>query len=109
MFLLAPLAEAAGGWGLCRDPKTKQPVTVFADTADADYQKLLAMCVAGKERLDQMKRFDMPDFQPRIDWVREMKRYGILTAVVNPNGPIDVYETERKYWESLWYQPPSLP
>ena len=43
LLLLAPLAPAAGGWGLCHDPKTTNSVTVFADTADAGYQKLLAM------------------------------------------------------------------
>jgi hypothetical protein len=108
LILLAPLAEAAGGWGLCRDPKSKERVTVFASSADADYQKLLALCVAGAERLSQMKRFDMADFRPRIDWFREMRRYGILTADVKPTDPIDVYATERKYWESLWYQAQSL-
>lgn len=105
MLLLAPLAQQAGGWGTCRDPKTKQPVTVFASTADPDYQKLLAMCAAGKTQLDQMTRFDMPQFKPRVDWVREMKRYGILNAGLSPDAPLNVYETERKYWESLWYQP----
>ena len=105
LLLLAPLAEAAGGWGLCRDPKSKQPATVFADANDVDYQKLLALCVAGKERLEQMKRFDMPDFRPRLDWVREMKRYGIVAADAKPETSLDVYATERRYWESLWYQP----
>jgi len=61
--------------------------------------------VAGKTRLDEMKRFDMPDFKPRIDWVREMRRYGVLASTVQPNDRIDVYATERKYWQSLWYQP----
>lgn len=105
LLLLAPLAEAGGGWGLCCDPKTKQPATIFGDASDADYQKLLALCVAGKERLEQMKRFDMPDFRPRQDWVREMKRYGILAADTKPEVATDVYATERRYWESLWYQP----
>ena len=78
---MAPLAESAGGWGLCRDPKTRERVTVFADTADPGYQALLALCVAGKECLAQgTRRFDMPGFRPRADWVREMKRYGILPA-----------------------------
>ena len=107
LMLLAPLAETAGGWGLCRDPQTKQPVKVFADTMDADYQKLLAHCVAGKERLEQVKRFDMTDFTPRSDWVREMKRYGILAADPSAGSGFDVYNTERKYWESLWYRPTS--
>jgi hypothetical protein len=105
LLLLAPLAEAAGGWGLCREPNAQSPVTVFGDTGDPDYQKLLALCVAGRERLEQMKRFDMPDFRPRQDWVREMKRYGILTADTSRPTGADVYATERRYWESLWYEP----
>jgi hypothetical protein len=34
-----------------------------------------------------------------------MKRYGILAADAKPESGLDVYATERKYWESLWYQP----
>lgn len=105
LLVLAPLAPAAGGWGLCRDSKTKQAVTVFADTTDPDYRKLVAFCAAGKARLEEVKRFDMPDFRPRIDWVREMTRYGILAANTTPAGVADVYATERAYWESLWYRP----
>ena len=29
-MLLAPLGTNAGGWGLCRDPKTRQPASEFA-------------------------------------------------------------------------------
>ncbi|MBE0542447.1 MAG: hypothetical protein IH623_13890 [Verrucomicrobia bacterium] len=108
ILLLAPLAESAGGWGLCRDPQTQQGTTVFADTADPDYQKLLALCVAGKDFLAKSNpRFDMPNFRPRSDWVRELKRYGVLPTELNSNAPLDVYAVERKYWESLWYQPPA--
>lgn len=101
LLLLAPLAQEAGGWGLCRNPKTKVPQTVFADTKDPGYRTLLAMCAAGKEQLEKVKRFDMPDFQPRPDWVREMKRYGVLAAEAKVE-TIDVYQTERAYWQSLW-------
>jgi hypothetical protein len=87
------------------DGAGEQPATVFASTADPDYQKLLALCVAGQTRLNDMKRFDMPDFRPRVDWVREMRRYGILAADTPPQDRIDVYATERKYWQSLWYRP----
>ena len=59
-----------------------------------------------RDSLEQMKRFDMPDFRPRPEWVREMKRFGILTAGFDPAAHIDVYATERKYWESLWYRAP---
>jgi hypothetical protein len=83
-------------------------VTVFPDKSDPGYQALLALCVAGKESLSQgTRRFDMPDFRPRADWVREMKRYGILPADGDPVGPLACYALERQYWESLWYKPSS--
>ncbi|MGD0536951.1 MAG: hypothetical protein ABSC03_04815 [Verrucomicrobiota bacterium] len=105
LMVLAPLAPAAGGWGLCRDPKSHQPASVFADAQDPDYQVLLAMCAAGRDHLARIKRFDMPDFRPRADWVRELKRYGILPAEFHPGDAVDVYATEQRYWKSLWYQP----
>jgi cytochrome c5 len=109
LILLAPLAESSGGWGLCRDPKTRERRTVFADTADPGYQALLALCVAGKDSLAEgTRRFDMPGFLPRADWVREMKRYGILPVDLVPTAPIDCYATEQKYWQSLWYLPAGL-
>ena len=40
---------------------------VFLSTADPDYRLLLAMCEAGKRRLEAVKRFDMPGFKPRED------------------------------------------
>jgi hypothetical protein len=105
LILLAPLAEAAGGFGLCVDATTRQPVAVFASTTDPDYSKLLALCVAGKARLHQIKRFDMPGFAPSKEWVREMKRYGVLPAALPDAEPIDVYATEQSFWRSLWHAP----
>jgi hypothetical protein len=36
-----------------------------------------------------------------------MIRYGILPANFDlTKHPVDVYETDRAYWRSLWYQPP---
>jgi hypothetical protein len=105
MMLLAPLAKSAGGWEYCRDPKAKQPANVFADTRDPGYEKLLALCIAGKKFLEADKRFDTAGFEPRVDWVREMKRYGILPASKGRADLLDVYAVEREYWKSLWYQP----
>jgi hypothetical protein len=105
LLLLAPLATNAGGWGLCRGTTNSPAPAVFADTTDPDYQKLLALCTAGRDRLQAITRFDMPGFKPRGDWVREMKRYGILPGSLNASDPIDVYATERRYWESLWHRP----
>jgi hypothetical protein len=106
LMLLAPLAKKAGGFGTCkpRDPKegtTAEPV--FTSTDDPGYQKILALCEAGKRHLDKITRFDMPGFQPTEPYVREMKRYGILEKDVQPTDPIDVYATDRAYWESLWW------
>ena len=107
MLLLAPLSSEAGGWSLCRPNlnSNSEPASVFTSTGDADYQTILAAIYDAKKHLDTIKRFDMPDFRPRIDWIREMKRYGILAADLNPTAAIDVYDVERSYWQSLWYLP----
>ncbi len=105
IFLLAPLAEAAGGWGLCRITPTEAAPDIFTSTADPDYQALLSFVAAGQSRLAEIKRFDMAGFKPRSDWVRELKRYGVLPAAADPAAPLDVYALEQRYWESLWHQP----
>ena len=98
MLLLAALPRAAGGYGLCKGP-------AFAGTEDPDYRAILAGIREAARQLDRMKRFDMPGFRPRIDWVREMKRFGILRDTYDPKDPVDYYAAERSYWESLWYRP----
>ncbi|UCC97159.1 MAG: PD40 domain-containing protein [Phycisphaerales bacterium] len=107
LVLLAPLSRRAGGYGLCRDKEgvSFKAETVFADTRDLGYQSILALCVAGKDYLDTIKRFDMPDFRPRPAYVREMKRYGIVPEDLPAEALIDVYATDRAYWQSLWYNP----
>ena len=101
LMLLAPLAKEAGGYGLCQ----VENAVVFANTHDPDYQKILAMCQEGKRFLEEIKRFDMPDFVPPAGYVREMKNYGILPADLPDGTVIDVYVTDRKYWQSLWHKP----
>ena len=66
------------------------------------------MIEAGRQSLNQRKRFDMPGFQPTPQYVREMKRFGILASDFTlGSDPIDVYQTDRAYWQSLWHQPSS--
>jgi len=103
LLLLAPLAKRAGGFELCRDEQGKA-VAVFKDTGDPDYATLLAMVSAGKENLDAIKRFDMPGFQPRPEYLREMRHYGILPADHPDDKPVDPYTLDQKYWESLWHR-----
>jgi hypothetical protein len=104
-MLLAPLAIEAGGWGLCRDPASEQPAPVLPGTDDPDYQAMLALARAGQARLARAGRFDLAGFRPRADWVREMKRFGILPADLSEADPIDPYATEDRYWRSLWHAP----
>jgi hypothetical protein len=104
LMLLAPLGKKAGGYALCRPDGTASGAgVVFADESDPDYQKLLALCRAGKNHLDQIKRFDMPGFEPPAMYVREMRRFGILPEGLGPTGQIDVYMTDQAYWQSLWW------
>jgi len=111
--LLAPLAKAAGGWGVCRPRKkantspARDAAAVFADTADPDYRKILADVRATRRALDEVKRFDMPGFRPSRHYVREMKRYGILPPGLEAaREPIDVYATDETYWRSFWHVRP---
>jgi hypothetical protein len=34
-----------------------------------------------------------------------MQRFGILPAEYRLGDPIDVYDTDRRYWQSMWHQP----
>jgi hypothetical protein len=96
--LLAPLPKAAGGLGICGD--------VFTSPDDADFQKLLRAIEDAKEHLDGITRFSMPNFRPEPEYVREMIRYGVLPADFDSTtDPIDVYDTDRRYWESMWHKP----
>ena len=121
LILLAPLCRDAGGYAKGqprpggpkpvkedrrRPPRPAVHHTVFADTQDPDYQKILAHVEAAKRKLDEIKRFDMPGFRPNEHYVREMKRYGVLPADLPVDAAVDPYVTDRAYWSSLWYRPP---
>jgi hypothetical protein len=110
ILLLAPLAREAGGWSACReinpDGGLGQPVVTFRDQNDADYKAVLANIRRSSERLNQVRRFDMPGFIPNDAYVREMKRFGVLPAALDPRkDPIDPYAIDQAYWRSLWWQP----
>jgi len=109
LMLRAPMATAAGGHGTCRGPgRETGEGAVFASADDPDHRLLWEMIDAGRQYLHGSgMRFDMPDFRPRPEWVREMVFFGILPAGTDPRrDPIDIYQTERRYWESLHHRPP---
>jgi len=97
-LLLGPLPLSAGGWGRCPQG--------FTGTEDPDYQALLAALRSGKQRLDAVPRFGTPNFRPNRQYVREMKRFGILPAEFDPaHDPIDVFRIDQAYWRQFWYDP----
>ena len=101
LLVRAPLAKEAGGLAICRDARGEF-AAVFADRQDRDYQQLLQMVEAGRRNLEEIKRFHMPDFQPRWEYLREMRRFGILPPDSPDEAPADPYQLDRRYWESFW-------
>jgi hypothetical protein len=97
-LLLAPLAKEAGGYGACGD--------VFRNTADSDYQGLLAAIRRGKAQLDGVPRYGTPGFRPNRQYIREMKRYGVFPASFDVSDePFDVFQADKTYWKTFWYKP----
>ncbi len=110
LVLLAPLSRAAGGYGLCRAPAAAAGTGSVLTSRDDDYRKLLALCEAGRRKLEEIKRFDMPGFRPRPEYVREMKRYGVLPPSFDAiKDPLDVYAVERRYWDLFGWNPARQP
>ncbi|AQT69174.1 translocation protein TolB [Anaerohalosphaera lusitana] len=106
LMLMAPLAKEAGGLAVNGDGEDKCHPVIFENKKDDDYKSILAMIQAGKKRLDQVKRFDMPGFKPREEYIREMKKYGIVADNFDPTvDEVDVYRLDELYWQSLWYDP----
>jgi hypothetical protein len=97
-LLLAPLARSAGGWEACG--------VVFKDTNDGDYQRLLDGIRKCKAAIEAEGQFGTPQFKPNHQYVREMKRFGVLPADFDPaKDTLDVYATDEKYWRLFWYVP----
>ncbi len=94
-LILAPLAKEAGGWGACG--------TVFTSKDDPDYQSILASLERGKKQADQRPRYGMPGFRPNRQYIRELKKYGVLAADFDPEkSPIDFFQTDQAYWRTYW-------
>jgi hypothetical protein len=116
LVLLAPLSRAAGGMQICRpvgshldanrdmhaSPGRDDSPPIFASTDEPDYQSLLAALNDAQRHLEQIRRFDMPGFRPREEYLREMRRYGLLPpGPLDPAQPIDVYQLDQTYWKFL--------
>ncbi len=106
-IITAPLAKESGGRGIC---KTKEGKAVFINQSDPDYRTILAGIEKGRDYLlHESQRFsNKQPIVPCRPYTREMVRFGVLPPDHDYNQPIDVYETDRKYWKSFWYEPKSI-
>ena len=45
----------------------------------------------------------MDGWRPNPQYIREMRRFGILSETFDPeNDPLDPFATDQAYWRSLW-------
>jgi hypothetical protein len=95
-LLLGPLAKEAGGWESCG--------AVLASRDDPGYRVLLALIEQGKAELDAKPRYGTPGFQPNQQYIREMRRFGILPPDFDAaHDSVDIFHADQAYWKSFWY------
>ncbi len=100
-LLLGPLPKSAGGWATCAHR--------FEGLEDADYRTLLAGLQGRNRQLAADPRFGMPGFQPNRQYIREMKRFGVLPAQFDPTvDPVDGFTLDQAYWRLFWYRPEAV-
>jgi len=129
LMLTAPLAKEAGGLGLCKDRKAVsrreslqgvknwidvdrgEPANAFTSKDDPIYQKMLAEIRDYAVENLAKQRMELPDPLPHHDWVREMKRNGILGADFTPEGKdLQFYfDVDEAYYRSFWHEPIDAP
>ena len=70
---------------------------------DPGYQQLLAGIKQGKAILDSEPRFGTPAFKPNPQYVRELKKYGVIPRDFDlARQPLDYFAADQAYWRSLW-------
>jgi len=93
------LAKNAGGYGSCRDEKANKPAVVFESKDDPDYQVMLAAIRDAKALHDSDPRWDTPGWKAPPEYIREMKRHGIIPESFDrEKDTLDPHETDKRYW-----------
>jgi cytochrome c553 len=94
--LRVPLAKAAGGTEGCGK-------AIFKDKNDPDYQKILAGIKEAHALYAAQPAWGMKGWKPNKDYIREMKRYGVLPQAFDlEKDPFDPFAVDQAYWRSLW-------
>ncbi|MDO5580898.1 MAG: M14 family zinc carboxypeptidase [Planctomycetia bacterium] len=107
LILTAPLAKSAGGLQKCVDANGSP---VFSGSDDQGYQILMKAIQRGIDFLhSEQPRFSLPGpIIPCRQYAREMVRFGVLPKNYDFKTPIDVYQTDRKYWKLFNWKKPVL-
>ena len=75
---------------------------MFADRGDPDYQKLLASLRQSRSEMNNPPRFGTKEWRPNRQYVREMKKYGVLPPEVDhAKDRIDPFAVDQRYWDLL--------
>lgn len=99
-LLLGPLPASQGGWGTC--------AYQYEDKNAPEYRDLLSILQLRKQQYDQHPRFGTPQFKPNPQYIRELKRFGVLPRSFDlAHDKIDIFETDQRYWKLFWYDPES--
>ena len=104
IFLRAPLDKSAGGYGWCKD-KNGNPVSVFKDKSDPDYQLVRNEIVNTMERQKKYGRIEMPNYQPKPYYTHWMKRFGVLPKGYKDGDKVNFYDLDESYWKTFWWPP----
>ncbi len=95
-FLMAPLAREAGGLQRCGN-------AVFKSKDDPDYQRIVKALQECKVRIAVKAPWGEPGWKPNKQFIREMKRYGILAESFDiERDEFDPFAIDQAYWRSLW-------
>ena len=56
--------------------------------------------------MPRSKRYDMPGFRPRLEYVRQLQRFGILPESFDAQrDSLDGFQADEAYYRSLWHRP----
>jgi len=104
--LLAPLAKGAGGYAACRKivngKATDKPANVFESKNDPDYKALLAAIGDAKALHDSDPKWDSPGWKAPPEYIREMKRHGIIPESFDrEKEKLDPHDIDKRYWAAV--------
>ena len=105
LFLAACMPKEQGGYGWCTNAQG-QAIAAFSGPDDPDCVKVRKLIAEADARQRQLGRLEYPGYRPQPYYCYWMRRFGILPESFDIyKDPVDVYDTDNRYWQSLWWRP----